>query len=87
MFCFRLKASEPVQYFQFDSDGNMYIFPPGSGCTGEPTLVKPGDELFYTKLFNYDTQKYVKSEQCVSPTEILSDGIAVCSQQSQMLLR
>ena len=28
------------------TDGNMYIFPTGSGCTGEPTLVKPGDELF-----------------------------------------
>ena len=76
-----------MQYFQLDSDWNMYIFPPGSWCTGEPTLVKPGDELFDTKLLNCDTQKYVQSEQCVSPTEIASDGIAVCSQQSQMPLR
>ena len=35
--CFRLKCTESVQCFQFDKDGNMFIFPPGSGCTGEPT--------------------------------------------------
>ena len=23
----------------------MYVFPPGSGCTGIPKLVQPGDEL------------------------------------------
>ena len=27
----------------------MYIFPSGSGCSGEPTLVKPGDELPFGK--------------------------------------
>ena len=41
-FC-RLHSTESVQFFQFDQDGNMYIFPPGAGCSGEPKLVKPGD--------------------------------------------
>ena len=38
---------ETVQYFQFDNEGNMYIFAPGTGCTGESKLVKPGDELIF----------------------------------------
>ena len=45
---FRLKASESVQFFQFDQAGNMYIFPAGSGCTGVPKLVKPGDAMIFT---------------------------------------
>ena len=44
---FRLHASESVQFFQFDSDGNMYIFEPGAGCTGEAKLVRPGDEMIF----------------------------------------
>ena len=44
--CFhRLACSEDVQFFQFDSSGNMYVFPLGSGCTGIPRLVLPGDDL------------------------------------------
>ena len=42
---FRLSEPESVQYFQFDKDGNMFIFAPGSGCSGEVELVRPGDEL------------------------------------------
>ena len=42
---FRLCVSEPVQYFQFDSHGNMFVYPPGSGFSGVPKLVHPGDEL------------------------------------------
>ena len=39
-----LLQTEIIQYFQFDQDGNMYIFPHGS--SREATLVRPGDELF-----------------------------------------
>ena len=42
----RMCKSEGVQYFQFDSEGNMYVYPPGSGFAGIPKLVMPGDELF-----------------------------------------
>ena len=49
IFLLRLACSEDVQFFQFDSSGNMYIFPPGSGCTGVPTLVQPGDEMIFGK--------------------------------------
>ena len=44
--CFKLNATESVQYFQFDSDGNMYVYPPGGGFSGVPKLVISGDELF-----------------------------------------
>ena len=46
-FCFRLVASETVQFFQFDDSGNMYIFPAGSGCNGIPRRVEPGDECIF----------------------------------------
>ena len=41
-----------VQYFQFDSAENMYIFAPGAGCTGETKIVRPGDELFLASSCN-----------------------------------
>ena len=34
-----------MQYFQFDSEGNMYVYRPGAGCSGIAKLVKPGDDL------------------------------------------
>ena len=37
---------ETVQYFQFDEEGNMFIYEAAAGCTGTPKLVRPGDELF-----------------------------------------
>ena len=37
---------ESVQYFQFDSVGNMYVYPAGLGFSGIPQLVQPGDEIF-----------------------------------------
>ena len=44
----RFTASESVQFFQFDSEGNMYMFAPGAGCTGVIKLVQPGDEMIFT---------------------------------------
>ena len=48
VFYFRLAQSESVQFFQFDSEGNMFVFAPGAGCTGEAKLVQPGDELIFS---------------------------------------
>ena len=31
--------------FQFNSDGNMFIFAPGAWCTGKAKLVQKGDEF------------------------------------------
>ena len=54
---------EMVQYFQFDADSNMFVFPPGSGCSGVPRLVQPGDEL----VFNTSD-----SEEC---SQVMLDGL------------
>ena len=45
---FRLHASESVQFFQFNSSGNMYVYPPGAGYTGEPKFVHPGEEFVFS---------------------------------------
>ena len=42
----RLNCSESVLYFQFDSEVNMFVYPPGGGFSGLPRLVQPGEELF-----------------------------------------
>ena len=34
-----------MQYFQFDSSGNMYVYEPGSGFSGPSVKVNPGFEL------------------------------------------
>ena len=41
--CFRMIASEDVQYFKFDSECNMFVYEPGAGFSGDCHLVSPGD--------------------------------------------
>ena len=57
-FFFRISQPETVQFFQFDAEGNMYMFEAGVGCSGVPKLVRPGDELFSHNLSK-------KSAECV----------------------
>ena len=47
-YCCRLYEPESVKFFQFDSDGNMYVSAPGAGCIGEATLVQPGDYIIFS---------------------------------------
>ena len=44
-----------VQYFQFDKDGNMFVFEPGSGFSGPAMKVEPG---FFTAEVYDKSQKY-----------------------------
>ena len=46
---------ETVQYFQFDTDSNMFVYAPGAGCTGEAKLVKIGEDLNVTASWSYDS--------------------------------
>ena len=66
MFCLRLAQVETVQFFQFDSDGNMYMFAPGAGCTGVAKLVKPGDEMIFSgeSVENYQESQMSGSNVC-----------------------
>ena len=60
IFDFRLIASESVQYFQFDKEGNMYVFAPGAGFSGESKIVRPGDDIFVDEsMYNTTLKKSV----------------------------
>ena len=59
--------TETVQFFQFDKDGNMYVFPAGSDCTGNLQLVHPGDELIFSNT-EEDSQKV--NEEVVDCNEV-----------------
>ena len=41
--------SEDIQYMRFDSEGNLYLYEPGSGISGEPCKViqMGSDEVIY----------------------------------------
>ena len=83
-FLCRLAAPESVQFFQFDKDGNMYVFEPGAGCTGESKLVQPGEEMIFSNI--------TENKQVLNPSlqvktavkcEKKVDNIrATCSQRS-----
>ena len=59
-FC-RMAKMESVQYFQFDSSGNMYIFAPGAECTGETKLVKPGNKLIFSSSEFWDLRALINA--------------------------
>ena len=78
LFYYRLKCSESVQYFQFDSEGNMFVFKPGSGFSGPSVKVQPGFEIeecmqesFFSNTISQDmslidVSKVEYSTQCVT---------------------
>ena len=86
-FSFSLIASESVQYFQFDSSGNMFIFQPGSGFSGPAVKVEPGfemeiysqDSVFCNSAVTCDT--FDTSENVVPSTGISSEIIAPTPQK------
>ena len=57
-----MAASESVQYFQFDQDGNMYVFRPGSGFSGPSVKVEPGFEMAEVKDLTQSLYEVGESE-------------------------
>ena len=73
MYFLSLAKPEDVQYFQFDSDGNMYVYEPGAGCTGVVRKVAPGEELhLYNGESDISTQKY----DLIPPSQVNVLGIS-----------
>ena len=71
----RLHEVDSTQFFQFDCKGNMYIYEPGAGCTGDAKLVKPGDELIFSTSSQWHDRQTpllsdvtVKEEKAVAST-------------------
>ena len=82
-----MAKSETVQFFQFNSSGNMYVFPAGSGCTGVPKLVRPGEDItFDNKSENDEISQFSDSGVCslesVKSADSLQVVSALCSFQS-----
>ena len=45
---YRLVCLEDVQYFQFDEQGNMFVYQPGAGFSGICKKVAPGEDFNLT---------------------------------------
>ena len=66
-----MSASESTQFFQFDKEGNMYVFAPGAGCTGPTKLVRPGDEMIFNCSYN-PSEWSTESQQSTGDTCLAS---------------
>ena len=81
-----MALADSTQFFQFDSKGNMYIYAPGAGCTGEAKLVTPGDELIFSNSTQWEEKQSpllsnvsATSEQAVPLTCPVADtAMGVC---------
>ena len=54
-YCYSILAQpEDVQYMKFDEKGNLYLYEPGAGMSGEPKRVIEfgSDEVIYAKSEN-----------------------------------
>ena len=70
----RLACPKTTQFFQFDSKGNMYVYAPGAGCSGDAKLVTPGKEF----LFSNNTQWEERQSPILSQVLDVSEPPATC---------
>ena len=75
----RLRSLEVVQYFQFDNEGNMFVFGPGSGFSGPSVKVLPGFEL--GELTDFTQMHHSKMSQELKK----KDDIFSCSELSSVV--
>ena len=71
-----MSKPESVQYFQFDEAGNMYVFAPGAGCSGDAKLVKPGDEMIFSS--SWETEKKGSDGQGSHGDSVELEGALTC---------
>ena len=62
---------QSVQYFQFDMDGNMYVFTPGAGCSGDVKLIRPGDELIFSSCEANNSVPRWPELPCIDNVEVV----------------
>ena len=85
LYIFRLRASESVQYFQFDQTGNMFVFEPGAGFTGPSVKVNPGFEMSVTSDVNwFESQVYASTSCTVTEVENISSE-PVCEKSEESI--
>ena len=64
-----------VQYFQFDEEGDIFVFPPRSGISGKPCLVQPGDPLIFDEESVTEAQGSELLDMSASISPNVCDGI------------
>ena len=73
---------EDVQYFQFNSDGNMYVYKAGAECTGAVRKVAPGEELnFSSNVPDISTQRY----NMIAPSNVTAVSVGEVHHQTSVL--
>ena len=72
--CFHcsLEKSGDVQYFQFDSTGNMYVFEPGAGFSGRSVKIEPGFELEETQNIEFSEVNVTASCEIKNAEHVVS---------------
>ena len=80
IFCniFRLACSESVQYFQFDKEGNLYVYQPGAGCSGPRVRVEPGFEIKDVTQISGLNESSIQDEREVLKTQV-SEQVSLSS--------
>ena len=67
-----MALAESTQFFQFDSKGNMYVYAPGDGSSGDNKLVAPGDELIFSNSMQWEQREAPLLSQAARPSDIAS---------------
>ena len=73
-----------MQYFQFDEQGNMFMYEAGAGFSGQCKLVRQGDELFTDVNVQSST---VEPSGCLIDKREGSDGMVNCSDFQMIAFR
>ena len=86
--CFSMAKSEDVQYFQFDQEGNMYIFEGGAGCTGKARKVAPGEDLHLgswneVNVTDPPSQELSLTDVCLTQSDSLDSCQMECSSMTR----
>ena len=63
-----------MQYFQFDKDGNMFVFEPGAGFSGNCQVVKPGEDLIFCNDVTTTEFSQETSQSQIDSTFASDDG-------------
>ena len=76
-----MACPESTQFFQFDNQGNMYVYAPGAGCSGDAKLEAPGDEL----IFSNTSQWEANIMNIMIMKQRVAAGIGISLKQAEVL--
>ena len=73
-----MASPKSAQFFQFDSKGNMYVYAPDAGCSGDAKLMAPGDELIFSNNTQWEQRDAsLLSQASTSPQDAFASTYLV----------